>query len=417
MTELPADVLTAGPALGIGLLVGLERERKKLREGISHGIAGLRTFALTSLLGWGAFGLGGVALLAAVAAGLGLLLAVAYYQTSTRDPGLTTEVALLLVLLLGAFCHRDAAVAVGVGVVMAVLLAYREGLHRFVSFSLTETEVRDGLVLASAALVVMPLVPDRYIGPWDALNLHTVWMLCVLMMSIGALGHLAIRLAGSRFGLPVAGFITGFVSGTATVAAMGERARREPRHLRPAVAAATMTTATTMLLMAIVLFAVDARILPALLLPLAAGFVAACAWAAWFAFGGGKAHAEPDPESHIFDWRIALGGAAIIALVQVASAFLFHWLGNSGVLLSTAFGAFADVHAAAAAAAALVAAGKLPPDAVVLPILVALMANSLSKTTVAFVMGGAAYGLRVVGGLLVISTAMWLPWMLGIAID
>lgn len=416
MTNLPADVLTLGPALGIGLLVGLERERKKLRDGVAHGIAGLRTFALTALLGWGAFALGAVPLLAAVTAGLGLLLAVAYYQASARDPGLTTEVALLLVLLLGAYCHRNAAVAVGIGVVMSVLLAYREGLHRFVSSSLTETEVRDGLVLATAALVVMPLVPDGYIGPYDAFNPRTVWMLCVLMMTIGALGHMSIRLAGSRFGLPLAGFITGFVSGTATVASMGERARREPRHLRPAVAAATMTTATTMLLMVIVLVAVDARILPALLLPLAAGFLAACAWAGWFAFGGDKVHAEPDPEAHIFDWRIALGGAAIIAVVQVVSAVLFHWLGNSGVLLSTAFGAFADVHAAAAAAAALVAAGKLSPDAVALPILVALMANNISKTTVAFVMGGMAYGLRVVGGLLAISVAMWLPWLLGLAI-
>jgi uncharacterized membrane protein (DUF4010 family) len=74
------------------------------------------------------------------------------------------------------------------------------------------------------------------------------------------------------------------------------------------------------------------------------------------------------------------------------------------------------VHASAAAAAALVAAGKLPPDAVVLPILVAIMANNLSKTTVAFVMGGSRYGLRVVGGLLAISVAMWLPWLFGLAV-
>lgn len=416
MTSLSADVLTLGSALGIGLLVGLERERKKLRDSTPHSIAGLRTFALTSLLGWGAFSLGGVTLLAAVAVGLGLLLAVAYYQSSARDPGLTTEVALLLVLLLGAYCHRNAALAVGLAVVMAVLLAWREGLHRFVRSQLTETEVRDGLVLATAALVVMPLVPDSFMGPYDAFNPHTVWMLCVLMMSIGALGHLAIRLAGSRFGLPLAGFITGFVSGTATVASMGDQARREPQHLRPAVAAATMTTATTLLLMALVLAAVDARILPGLLLSLAAGFLAALAWAGWFAFGGQRVHAEPDPDAHIFDWRIALGGAGIIAAVQVASAFLFHWLGDSGVLLSTAFGAFADVHAAAAAAATLVAAGKIAPDNVVLPVLVAIMANNLSKTVMAFAMGGYAYGLRVVGGLLAISVAMWLPWLLGLAI-
>lgn len=413
MTAFPADIIGLGSALGIGLLVGLERERKKLRDGVAHSIAGLRTFALTALLGWGALALGGVPLLAAVAVGLSLLLAVAYYQASARDPGLTTEVALLLVLLLGAFCTRNPALAVGLGVVQALLLAYREGLQRFVNSQITETELRDGLVLATAALVVLPLVPNEFMGPYRAFNPRTVWMLAVLMMSIGALGHLSIRFAGSRFGLPVAGFISGFASSTATVASMGDRVRREPAHLRPAVAAATLSSATTMLLMTLVLAAVDARILSELWLPLACGFLAACSYAGWFALGAEKVTAEPEQDRHIFDWRIALGAALVIALVQLASAVLYHWFGNSGVMLSTAVSAFADVHAAGAAAAALVAAGKIPPEAVVLPVLVAIMTNTVSKTVMAIVTGGTAYATRVLGGLLLISAAVWVPWLLG----
>ena len=98
MTVFPADVTSLAAALGIGLLVGLERERKKLRNDGAREPAGLRTFAITALLGWGAMHLGGVPLLAAMAIGLSALLAIAYFRASLQDPGLTTEVALLLVL-------------------------------------------------------------------------------------------------------------------------------------------------------------------------------------------------------------------------------------------------------------------------------------------------------------------------------
>lgn len=411
MTAVPFDVISLGAALGAGLLVGIERERKKLRDDGAHEPAGLRTFAITAVLGWGGMSLGGIPLLSVLALGLSALLAIAYFRASSRDPGLTTEVALLLVLLLGAHAHQSPPMAVGMGVVLALLLAYREGLHHFVRAQLTETEVRDGLVLASAALVILPLVPDRFVGPFGAINLRTVWMLCVLMMGIGALGHLAIRLAGRRFGLPLAGFISGFASSTATVASMGERARREPASRRHAVSAATMSSATTMLLMILVLAAIDVRILPPLLLPLSCGFLTACAYAAHFSLSE-KARVDPGSmDGHIFDWRMALGAALVIALVQLFSALFFHYLGNPGVLLSTAISGFADVHAAAASAAVLVAAGKITPDSVVLPVLLALTTNSLSKSVMAFVTGGPAYAWRVIAGLVLILAAMWLPWL------
>lgn len=408
--SLPADIPALAAALGIGLLAGLERERRKAET--TPPVAGLRTFALTSLAGWSAAELGGPLLLAALTLGLALLLAVAYAKRAPEEPNLTTELALLLVLQLGALCTQQPALAAGLGVVLTGLLAWREDLHRFARARLTETEVRDGLILAAAALVVLPLVPDEFIGPYRAVNPRTVWMLCVLMMGIGALGHIAIRIAGARFGLPLAGFVSGFASSTATVASMGERARREPASLDAAVAAATLSSATTMLLMALVLAAIDPRLLAPLWLHLLLAFLAACAWAARFAFGAGRAEGNA-LHRHIFDWRLALGAALVIALVQLASALLFQWLGNPGVLLATTLSGFADVHAAAASAAVLVPAGKLAPPAVVLPVLAALSTNSVSKAVMAVAMGGRDYALRVIPGLLFILAALWLPWLAG----
>ncbi len=315
-------------------------------------------------------------------------------------------------LLLGALCTRSPALAAGLGVVLTGMLAWRDDLHRFARAGLTETEVRDGLILAGAALVILPLVPDKFIGSYDAINLRTVWLLCVLMMCIGALGHIAIRAAGARFGLPLAGFVSGFASSTATVASMGERARREPESLQAAVAAATLSSATTMLLMMLVLTAIDLRIALLLLPHLACAFVVACAYAARFALTPDRGRGEDLLRRHVFDWRLAVGAALMIGVVQLASALLFQWLGNPGVVLSTTLSGFADVHAAAASAAVLVPAGKITPDMVVLPVLTALSTNSISKGMMAIVMGGRAYAFRVVTGLLLILVALWLPWLL-----
>lgn len=100
----------------------------------------------------------------------------------------------------GGLCSHAPALAITFGVVLSLLLTYRQSLHRFVRTQLSEHEIRDGLILAIAALVIMPLVimplvPDRFIGPFAAINLHTV-----LIMMVGTAGDVAMRLVGTRYG-------------------------------------------------------------------------------------------------------------------------------------------------------------------------------------------------------------------------
>ncbi|MFN5685188.1 MgtC/SapB family protein, partial [Bradyrhizobium sp.] len=203
-------------ALGIGLLIGLERERRK-GEGPGRSPAGLRTFAVASLAGAISMLIGGKMLLAVVTAGVVVLTAIAYSRSRSDDPGLTSETALVLTVLLGGLATEHAALAAGVAVILTVLLAARPVLHGFVRSVLSEGELKDGLIFAAATLVVLPLLPDQPIGPFGALNLRSIWMLVVLMMAIGAAGHVAMRLLGARGGLAVSGFASGFVSSTATI--------------------------------------------------------------------------------------------------------------------------------------------------------------------------------------------------------
>src|SRR6185437_5999593 len=238
-----------GVALGVGLLVGGERERRK-RERSTPSAAGIRTFAIAALAGAVSVVDGGLALLATATAAASLLAAVGYWITrDPEDPGLTTELALVLTVLLGGLAMREPMLAAGVGAALALLLASRSPLHHFVNQVLTEREVHDALVLAGATLIVLPLLPDGRFGPYGAVNPRAVWVLVLLVLAIGAAGHIAVRALGPRFGLPVAGLAAGFVSSSATIGAMGARARKTPALLSAATAGAVLSTVATVVQM------------------------------------------------------------------------------------------------------------------------------------------------------------------------
>jgi MgtC family len=132
MPILDSVIVNLAVALGIGLLIGAERERRKGR-GPSRSPAGIRTFAVASLAGAVSFVTGGEILLAVTTAGAIILTAIAYFRSRSDDPGLTSEIALILTVLLGGLSMRQPVLAAGVAVTLAALLASRTQLHHFVS--------------------------------------------------------------------------------------------------------------------------------------------------------------------------------------------------------------------------------------------------------------------------------------------
>ena len=172
-------------ALGIGLLIGAERERHKGR-GSMRSAAGIRTFALVSLAGALSLSIGGPALLVASGIAVAGLAALGYRRTSQEDPGLTSEMALFTTLFLGALCVTQPVLASGLAVTVSILLASRTRLHRFVRHVLTAQEAQDALLFGAAVLVILPLAPDRAVDPFGVLNPRTLWKLVVLVMAISS---------------------------------------------------------------------------------------------------------------------------------------------------------------------------------------------------------------------------------------
>lgn len=409
MTLLPDSWMRIAVALGIGLLIGVERERRK-GEGRHRAPAGIRTYAVTALLGAIGFELGGVPLLAVVALAVAGFIALGYFRTRPRsDPGLTSEMVQLLTLLLGALAMREPLLASALGVTVALLLAARTRIHTFVRETLTEAELHDALVLAGAALVILPLMPDRHMGPFDAINPHLLWIIVVLMMAISAGGYIALRLLGPRYGLPVAGLASGFVSSSATIASMGSLARRKPELMAAATGGAVLSTVATIVQMALILGAAHPPTLGALALPLLSAGVAAIAYGGWVLRQALRQNTPDTIEmGRAFSFRSALMLAAMMGGVLLAAAALNSWLGSAGLIAGTAIAGFADTHAPAVSVASLVAGGKLGADAAVVPILLAMSTNTVTKVVLAFTSGGRGFALRIVPGLILTIAAAWL---------
>jgi uncharacterized membrane protein (DUF4010 family) len=395
-------------ALAIGLLIGAERERRKGR-GPLRAPAGIRTFALTCVLGAVSLELGGAVLLAVATASLAGLITMSYLRTRQQDPGMTTEAALMLTLLLGALALRQPALASALAVVVAILLAARSRMHHFVRSVLSQGELHDALIFAAAVVVVLPLIPNRYIGPYGAINPRTIWKIVILMMSVSAAGHIAVRVLGARFGLPLAGLASGFASSTATIGSMGAQARQRPSLARPAVAAAVLSTIATIVELAIVLAAISPAVLLSLKISLlAAGAVAAIYGALWTWKTLKSEVPDSAAQGSAFSPKITVVVAATVTAVMLISALLNARLGRTGALVGAAIAGFADAHSAAVSVASLVASGKLDPREAAIPILAGLTTNTVSKVILSFTAGGISFAARVTPGLVLVVAAAWI---------
>jgi uncharacterized membrane protein (DUF4010 family) len=394
-------------ATGGGLLVGIERERSK-GSGPERGSAGVRTFALVSLAGVVSAAIGTPALIIA-GLSIGGLVFASYQRTRAEDPGLTSEIALILIFLLGALSAQNAQLAAALFVTVALVLAFKEALHRFTRQVLSEAELGDLLLLAASVLIVLPLLPDHPLDPFGVLNPRKLWLLVVLVMTINAAGYVALRLLGARRGLLLAGLLGGFVSSAATIGSMGQRSRANPEALASAVAAGLMSNVATIIQLVVILAALSIDLLREMAPALATAGVATAgvALSAFLRSGGPQQRVEQDTTSERpFDLAHALLFAAVIAVALMLSAVLRAWLGDGGVILAAAAAGFADVHAAAVSLGQLNAAAALPVSEAGIALGAAFATNSLVKCVAAYATGGMIYAKPMIIGIAIINLAM-----------
>jgi uncharacterized membrane protein (DUF4010 family) len=399
-------------ALGVGLLIGADRERMK-GSGPGRGPAGVRTFALMALLGATAATLQSPVLIAVFGAAAALLAAAAYLRTKGEDPGITTEVALVLTYALGALAIGKPELAAGLGVLVALLLASRSRLHDFIDQRLSDREELDGILLAAAALIVLPLLPDHAVDPYGVVNPQVIWRLTVAVLVVNAFGYVALRTLGPNAGLAAAGFFGGFISSAATIGTLGRRARAEPALARSSVAGAALSSVATVVLLALILAIANRELLARLAFALSLMGIVAALYGLLFFYMAAR---KPQPMHGVAGRAFQLGYAFIFALavtvLLLVCAFLADRYGAAGATIGIALAGFGDAHSAAASAARLLATARLDESSAVTAMILAVSANSVTKIIVAFMTGGWPYARALGPGIILMlaafSVSVWL---------
>jgi len=406
-----AALSSLGLALGLGLLIGVDRERRK-GHGRTRHFAGIRTFTLVALAGAGTQLLDQDWLTGVTALLVASLAVISHFKDRSPDPGVTTEMALFVTFLLGVLTVPYPTVAAAGGVVVAGLLAAREPLQRFSTRTLSEQELRDALVLAGSALIILPLAPNQPLAWLAGVNPRTVWLLVVLIMAVQAVGHVALRLFGARLGMPLSGLVAGFVSSTATIAAMGARAAKNPELRSACVAGAwfsTVSTALQVMLIALVLSPASLRVIApsmgsALAMALALGLAA-------FSRIEAPAH-DGSMNGRAFSLWQSIGLALLLSSITAVVAWIQGAFGTLATFAATALAGFADMHSPSTAAITLAVHGGIDATTMLTAVLLAFSTNSVSKIAAAYAAGGTRFGTTVSLGLVAVAAAAWLPWWL-----
>lgn len=407
-------VLQLLEALGIGLLIGIERERNTGEAG-GQAPAGVRTFALASLTGALSQIVGGWPMVAVSLAVIGGLRMVTHLSLPDRQAGLTTSLALLIVVVLGALSIEQTFLAFASSVLVAALLAARTVLRDFSRSVLNDFEVREGLVLGVSALLILPVLPNESFGPSAALNPQNLFVIVVLVMAIGAVSHICTRIFGARLGLPLSGFLSGFVSSTATVVAMAKKVQDRPADTYAAAAGATLSSVSSLVQTSVVLLFLSPPLLtlaaPVMIVPTAVALIVGVVLVRIGLRGGADRQGLELP-NRIFSVRGAVYFALTVATVILVSAVLNDRFGSGAVLVSAALAGIVSTSSAAVALASLVGAGQLPASEAVVPLAAALSVNTGVRIVLALRGGAARFGWIVAVGLLLTGIAVWGGWWL-----
>lgn len=397
-----------GAALAVGLLVGLERGWQERDRPEGGRVAGLRTFALIGLLG-GLLNLGDDAALplALGLAGVALFFAVSFRRAASAQNSLsiTTAVAGLVTFGLGALASTgDIVLAVGTGAVVALLLGLKGELHQGIR-RIQPEELKALLQMGVLTAAILPLLPDRGYGPYDALNPFRLWLAVILLAGLSLAGHVAARWRGPQQGLLWSGLLGALASSTAATLALARTARAHPALAgcsSAVIVAASGVMFVRMGVIAAVLQPVLALRLAAPLLVLAAVSFAIAAWM-WHRQEDG--HGQALDGGTVFELRTALGFALLLGTVAVLSRAARAALGDAGMYAVGFVAGLADVDAPLVSSLHLAGTGEVSAAAAIHTIVLAVSANMLVKAGMAWVVGGPAVGRRVAVGYLGVLVA------------
>ncbi len=402
----PIILRQLGTALGLGLLVGLQRE-----WGEEH-VAGIRTFAMITVFGTvtgqTAGAVGGWVVAAGLLAVAAMIIVggLVKLHAGQIGTGLTTEIAALLMYGVGAALALGEMVpAVMVGGGVAVLLHWKKPLHALVE-RFGKKDLRAIIQLTLIALVILPILPNKTYGPYDVLNPFAIWLMVVLIVGISVGSYIAYKFLGPRAGTLLGGVLGGLISSTATTVSYARRSRRAPDSA-PAAALVILIASAIVFLrvggeVAIVAPHVLWRILPPLAVMAALMIALSAALYLLARRQPPRLSLEEDPSQ----LRAAVVFGLLYAGILFAVAAVKVHFGSGGLYVVAGLSGLTDVDAITLSTAQLIKAQRLPADTGWRMILLAGMSNILFKGAAVALLGhrtlwkriAVVFGIALAGG-------------------
>jgi uncharacterized membrane protein (DUF4010 family) len=385
-------LIRLGISLGLGLLVGLQRERK------GEELAGIRTFALITLFGTmtalvgDQVGPSGAWLIAAGALAVAVLMGVGGFLKARNDQldiGLTTEVAALVMYGVGAFLAQgDKIVAVVVGAVVVLLLHLKTRLHGIVR-AMGDKDMSAIMRFVLIALVILPLLPNQSFGPYNFFNPFKTWLVVVLIVSISFSGYILYKIVRPEVGSILGGAIGGLISSTATTVSYARRTKNDPK-LTPLSAQAIMLANTVSVLRVMVLVGLFAGgAAPAFFGPLGvlAGVMAVLSILTFW-IGRHQPAALPEHENPT-ELKSAVFFAALYSLVKLGTAWGAATFGASALYTLGALSGLTDVDAITLSMSDAAKSQSIAASLAGRVVIVAILSNLIFKAGVVFTLGNA----------------------------
>lgn len=366
-------------SLGVGLMMGLERER---RGGAN---AGLRTFGLVGITGTACALLaqqaGAPWLLPVAALGLVLMMIAADQHRADPDgkPDTTTTVALLLCFLFGAMLwHGHLLLTVALALGATTLLYFKDELHD-VTHRLTRQDIVSFLQFALITFVVLPVLPDQGYGPYAQLNPYRIWLMVVLTSGLSLAGYAALRLAPRAQAVPLLGLLGGMVSSTATTLVFSRQVGQNPKQAASALPIIVIANLVVLLRIGVLVLALAPKLLPVLGPVLALGLAtgAVLPLRNWLRLS--RTPVDSPELGNPANLRQALGFGAVFALVLVVSAAFHDYAGAMGVYAVSAISGLADMDAIAISTFQMASGAQLDAAQAARAIVIALTSNMLFK--------------------------------------
>lgn len=409
-------------ALGIGLLIGLERGWKTREVTPGSRAAGIRTFALCGLLGGIAAALAqatGSAVGAGIVLGLSFAVYAAIAAMFERDAAraadsysATTMVAILLAFLLGAFAVAgDIRAAAAAAVAATGILAAREEIHGWVA-RITWPELRSALVLLAMTFIVLPVMPDTAIGPAGGVNPREVWLIAIALAGVSFIGYGAIKMFGAERGVLLAGLAGGLVSSTAVTMTSARRAAAGEATPRLLAAGVAVATAVSFLRVIVIVGLVNPILIGTLAPPLAAATLAAVGYAllAVYRLGSGKGDMSGGAGfKNPFSFWPVVAFAVFLGVVIVAGRAVAQAFGAGGALVGAVGIGLADVDSITISMARLVPE-PLGLSGASAAILAAVASNMASKLAMSVAIGRGRFAIEVA----LMTAACWCAAAIGL---